>query len=392
MLNVLEAEELIRLCGRGRLYEVEKWITSGRSLVMPPGSRNTPLGIAIEMGFHSLAELLARHETQEQKNHGLRHAVREKSWEYVYLLLEHGADLKSVPLIDVLRSWDQRIIRFFLDNGADATTDSPFAMAFSERIQRALRPFVDYSAEHPELATDLHAQLDASLRTACDKRDSKWVSLLMWAGADPRSLGPTFDEEDPTNPENFTTAMHLAAYCEDVKIVKRLKPDPQRDDVSDMVRSAAMFGRLDVVRYLIKDLGTNPNEKPNGGSTACDACLTSFGFTAITARIRSGWGSWKTKASKYDVSKCLDTMRVLLEHGALWRPDDARAINDVRRNLLDCDADVTLEVIDALMKHSACTRETVEALLKRRLSKVMLPKFKENLIGWVSMFEQKSKR
>src|SRR5438105_8711394 len=56
--------------------------------------------------------------------------------------------------------------------------------------------------------------------------------------------------------------------------------------------------------------------------------------------------------------------RVLLEHGALWKPDDARAINDVRRNLMDCDAEVSLEVIEALMKHNACTRETIEALLK----------------------------
>jgi hypothetical protein len=124
-LNVLEAEELIGLCRGGRLYEVEKWIASGRSLAMPAGTRNTPLGIAIDMGFHSLAELLARHETQEQKNHALGHAVREKSWEYVYLLLEQSADLKSVPLIDVQRSWDQRIIRFFLDNGSDPMSNDP---------------------------------------------------------------------------------------------------------------------------------------------------------------------------------------------------------------------------------------------------------------------------
>src|SRR5207249_6893068 len=139
------------------------------------------------------------------------------------------------------------MIRFFLDNGADPITYSPFAVCFSERVQRALRPFVDYRAEHPELATQLQARLDAALRTACDKRDLKWVSLLMWAGANPRSSGPTVDEEDPTNPEHFTTAMHLAAYCEDVKILKRLKPDPQRHDVGETLRSAAMFGRLHVI-------------------------------------------------------------------------------------------------------------------------------------------------
>jgi hypothetical protein len=76
-LNVLEAEELLRLCRAGRLYDVEKWIAAGRSLAMPTGTRNTPLGIAINNGFHSLAELLARRESQEQKDHALRHAVRE---------------------------------------------------------------------------------------------------------------------------------------------------------------------------------------------------------------------------------------------------------------------------------------------------------------------------
>ena len=60
-LNVLEAEELLRLCRGGRLYDVEKWIAAGKSLALPPGTRSTPLGIAINNGFHSLAELLARH-------------------------------------------------------------------------------------------------------------------------------------------------------------------------------------------------------------------------------------------------------------------------------------------------------------------------------------------
>jgi ankyrin repeat protein len=362
-LNVFEAEELLRLCRGGRLYDIEKWIAAGKSLTLPTGTRSTPLSIAINNGFHSLAELLARHETQEHKNRALRNAVQEKKWEYVQLLMEHGGDLKSVPLIDALRSWDQRIIRFFLDNGADAMTGSPFAIAFSERIQRALRPFVDYKAEHPELAAQLQQQVDSALRSACAKGDLKWVSLLLWAGGDPRSSGPAVDD-DGTNPDDFTTAMHEAAYAENVKVLKRLKPDPTRDDLPSMLRSAAMLSRLDVIRFLLKDLAANPNDKSNGGSKALDSCLTSFGFTALSEQIQYGRMGLKTKASKYSVSKCLDTMRVLLEHGALWRPDDARAINDVRRNLYDCDAEVTLEVITALLKHKACVRESLDALLK----------------------------
>ena len=42
----------------------------------------------------------------------------------------------------------------------------------------------------------------------------------------------------------------------------------------------------------------------------------------------------------------------------------SRAINDVRRNLHDCQAEVSLEVIEALLKHNACARESIEILLK----------------------------
>jgi len=57
-------------------------------------------------------------------------------------------------------------------------------------------------------------------------------------------------------------------------------------------------------------------------------------------------------------------MRLLLQHGALWRPDDRQAINAVRRNLYDCQPEVSLEVIESLLKHTACTRESIEILLK----------------------------
>src|SRR5439155_15626020 len=47
-----------------------------------------------------------------------------------------------------------------------------------------------------------------------------------------------------------------------------------------------------------------------------------------------------------------------------WKPDDGRAINDMRRNLYDCNAEVSLEVIDTFLKHNACARESIEILLK----------------------------
>ena len=57
-----EAKDLVRLCEGGRLYEVEAWIRAGRSLSISKEVRKTPLGVALSTGFHSLVELLLRHE------------------------------------------------------------------------------------------------------------------------------------------------------------------------------------------------------------------------------------------------------------------------------------------------------------------------------------------
>jgi len=37
---------------------------------------------------------------------------------------------------------------------------------------------------------ELQEQLNCALRRFCGEGDMKWVSLLMWAGGDPRSRGP----------------------------------------------------------------------------------------------------------------------------------------------------------------------------------------------------------
>jgi hypothetical protein len=70
-------------------------------------------------------------------------------------------------------------MQFFLDRGADAVTSNPFAIAFREKVQVTLRPFVDYKKAHPELAEALQAQADRALRHFASHGDLKWISLMM---------------------------------------------------------------------------------------------------------------------------------------------------------------------------------------------------------------------
>jgi hypothetical protein len=106
----------------------------------------------METGFHSLIVCLARNESQPAvKNRALSAAVEHRKIELIELLVRHGAAVVSVPFVEVLRSWDPRIMRFFLERGADATTGDPFAVAFGEKVRTSLRAFVEHKKANPQL-------------------------------------------------------------------------------------------------------------------------------------------------------------------------------------------------------------------------------------------------
>jgi hypothetical protein len=62
-----ESKTLLALCRAGKLYDVERWIASGKSVCTSPSIKKTPLLTAIETGFHSLVELLARNEPHRSR-------------------------------------------------------------------------------------------------------------------------------------------------------------------------------------------------------------------------------------------------------------------------------------------------------------------------------------
>ena len=364
-LSETDAKDFLRLCKQGRLFEIQNWIGAGRSIRVPQSLRTTPLKIALGTGFHSLVELLAANEpSQEVKDECLRHAVFLKRLDFIELLVKHGADTDSVAFIEVLQVWEPAIIRFFLARGADFITGDPFAYAFRDRIRTAIGPWKECREKYPEASAQLKEQADRALRHFCLNDDLKWVSLLMWAGADPRSSGPTLDEDYEQDESMHTTALEAAAYARNSLIMKRLRPDAKRDDIDKLLKEAATFGRVETVRYLL-DLGARPNDKANGGSTALDECLSAnLRAESFRSRDPSGWYGYSSKASKYSAKNTLDTVQLLLEKDAQWRPDSPTEFSSVRRNLFECDPEVALVLVEMMLEHAACTTDTINELLQ----------------------------
>ena len=355
-----DGKELVHFCRTGRLYDIEKWIAGGKPLEVRAAKNRknkTLLQIAVETGFHSMVELIAKHETSQlSKKAALADSVSQRRLDFVELLVENGAEITSVPLADVLLTWEPRLMRFFLDRGADPIKDFPFSTAFGAKIRTAIRAFVEYKQARPDLAPALLEQANIALRHFCSKGEIKWISLMLWAGADARAMGASLDEKDPTDPDCYVSAMQEACYAGNVEVLKKLKPEAGRDDLEDLLHSVAISGRRDAIRYLL-ELGAKPNDKENGGSSALDTCIRHLGFPSFNP-----YGFKRLKAT-YQVSNDIDNIRELAERGAVWKPDRS-SMNSLRRNLYECEPRVTIDLLRVLLKHNACSMDQALELLK----------------------------
>jgi hypothetical protein len=356
-LTLEESKSLLALCRAGRLYEIEDWIRAGRSIEVAEGARQSPLQVAMDMGFHSLIRLLVRNETRiKSKNRALADAVERRRLNLVELLVEYGAEISSVPFAEVLRTWDPKIIRFFLDRGADVITDRPFAVAFGERVRSSLRVFKECQEKHPEIASELKQQAERALRLFSYEGNLKWVSLMLWAGADPRARGPRLDSRSEEDPECDSTAIEEACLSGKLDVLRRIKLNPDTDNLSDLLRGTGHFGYADVARLLL-DLGARPNDKSNGGSSALDNC---FWHLEFEDRDHLLYGK---PIGRYRVHRTIETITVLAKAGALWRPDDRNSTLRLRRMLLKAEPQLVIELFKLLKGHGACTAETVREFL-----------------------------
>jgi hypothetical protein len=360
-LTPTEAKELLRLCESGKLYEIDAWIRAGRSLTVPHEIRKTPLGVAISTGFHSLVELLLRNEqSQEAKNGALRLAIQLHRPVFVELAVVCGADTRSVPFLDVLMTGDRALASFFLERRADPLTDYPFARAFHQlRAKTTLGTYLDCKRQRPELAATLQEQADMALREFCRDGNLKWVSLLMWAGANPRSQGPRLEYID--DPEMHTTALHEACTWGHTDILKRLKPDSELDDLGKLLEEAAFFARQETMAYLLS-LGASPNERSGGGSKALEACIRHLSWEDSDRVLYRYGPNYQTPG--YKVTRTRGAIRLLIEHGAVWNPD-ASSFNDVRRLLYKIEPQVTVELVGLLAGHNACDNALLHEFLRK---------------------------
>ena len=250
-----DLKPFIELCKAGKLFEVQKWIDEGNPFLLPEqkvGTRwKSPLEYTMERGFHSLLQILLEAGTPVNtfRYDALTHAIDLKRLDLIKLLQKHGADLKSACMVQVFETWTPEIMDYFIENGADLETEYPLAVALIWRIKTALGVYKRYK----DRFSSFKEQLNIALRYHCKEGDTKWVSLLLWAGADPYSYGPSDPNQDEsTSYDSNAFERAMLGSHNDILELKKMKIDLNRPEIANVFETACRFSRFEFVEKMLK--------------------------------------------------------------------------------------------------------------------------------------------
>jgi hypothetical protein len=288
----------------------------------------------------------------------MNRALGARRVDIVKLLVDHGFKAAEVDLRQVFDTWDADLVEYFIDRGADAETGRPLAYALCNRIRTALRIFKKYRSKF----ASFQEQVDIALRHHCKEGNLKWVSLMLWAGADPLSKG--VDEWNSDRDDEFgSSAVVLAILYKhyDILSLRKMQVAPDHPEAFEVAGYACEGKGLEILESLVQG-GLKVNDQPNGGCSILQRLLCRMGWEARLYEWR-GW-THSLPIDNQTTRDQLEAFHTLVEHGAKWLPDGVSEICDVRKSLLKLKPEYTVEVVGILVHFQGATRQNLDALLR----------------------------
>jgi hypothetical protein len=381
-----EIKPVADLCRVGKLFEVQAWIAAGRPVNPPTPSRgNGPqalLDIALDLGFHSMVQVLLQAGAVSPRDgwsSPLNRAVQMRRLDLIQLLVDHGYELASVDMKEVFTSWDPEAMEYFIDRGADVETGNPLAYALCQRIRTALRVLKRYRDRFPTFPE----QANIALRHHCKEGNLKWVSLMLWAGADPYAPGADdYDQElDPKDKGICALAYAVLYRHYEIFQLKGIQLDVTHPSMKDVARYADKGEGLKLLEKLLEN-GLEVNDQHNGGSSFLRSLLDHIGWNF---RV-DPWDRDRPPGT-LDTTEARDKMQavdLIAKHGGKWVPEDRSEINSARRALLKLKPEYTVEFVAIMAEYGACAKENLQTLLGTQTMKTHTAKHSERILRLLS--------
>ena len=347
-----DVRALHQMCREGRLYEVERWIADGKPIqispqAIPQSTRpKTALQIAIKTGQHSLAVLLLSrgYRIELERYSPLDMALQARRWDLFDLLVQWGADLRTADVYTVLNTYNVELYERFKDAGYDLTEGHEMASILGHGTSN--RPLLGFIKRHRAEDPKIQQELDIALGYHVRAGNEKGINLCLWAGADAHApapnpeLGLSEDAETEDGEERFAgwSAIEEAASEGHLIILKRLGPDPTRDDFDNLYR----YAKDGSIIAFLSDI------QPPKDLTSI--LLWHLQWVGNPFPWASRMGTW--------------TIEALLACKVRWEESNPERIADIRRLLLKLSDYDLKTIVSRLRRPEICAPETYTELIR----------------------------
>ncbi len=350
-----DLKELISLCRAGKLFAVQEWIAGGKRYTLPSGNFTTsPFLAALDTGFHSLVEVFLKAGIdQDDKDTALCRAVSNRRLDLVELVVTYGADPRVIGFEDVIWSRHPAIIRWFCDKGLDMEEGYPIAYAFKNRHREFLGIYMGLRDRVPSA----RKQAAMALRVHCRKANMKWVSLLLWAGADPREEVPDIDWEPPE--DHMGSALADAVTYSKIEVVRKIRIDPKKDDVTALLGKCWMCSDPELVQLLLQ-AGANPN---GGGDEE---------YSPMQELIRNYEHTLDTTFWNRNPEPAIQCLELAASFGGRWRPKNTYQFSTLRRAISRTQSYSVASHLKRIVKSGAIDQDVFQELMKTARMKDVL--------------------
>src|SRR6267378_2148042 len=354
-----ELRELVRFCANGCVYEAERWIQQGRPIqalnykVPKRGTLESPLRTAVRTKHGDLVRLLLCNGYDlglEPIDRGsvLDEALEARAFDLADLLLAWGADPTTVDL--------EKLFERFQNLGIDLTKGHALAAALAYHTSN--RPLFGFAKRHRATNPRMQTELDIALGHHAAEGNEKGLQLCLWAGADPhapalclrfwrRSAG---DDENENNEdgEYLVSAINEACSRGHAEVLKRLRPDPARDDFQALYQIATDRAVIDVLAEKMLP------------KSAAPVLLHHLWWATFLNR-----GYWTSS----------DGLQRLFELGLRWTQSTPDEIGNIRHSLLKTSDSVFVDRMKLLATADYCSPEILRELartpsMRARMKKV----------------------
>lgn len=352
--SVEELFPLIDHCKAGNLRAVAEWISQGNPIDPPPGKKTrrlSPLQIAIEKGFLTLAETLLEAGANPQSNGcALMYAIDHKKTDIAALLIDRGMPIEADHFRWACTYGDPDMIKLLLERGANPQDGFPFY----EGLTNALNPILGIYKAYAEKIPELKIQGDMALYHYTQEVNLRGASLLMWAGARPDKETP--DPRKPDSENLNECALMVAARSGNLPILKRLKPENYPDLHADLISSCSLHDTREIFKYLL-DMGSQVHWEGPQGSEIIQHAIWRLGW-ATDPRPLFGARS----ASK--IEEAIQRIELLVQKGAKWIPDPEDGARNARKNLRHLAPELILRVFTLFKENKTVPDSFMEEIVK----------------------------